>query len=42
MFGFSIRDVLLLKADATGLFVIGGYVLLLFGVYLLFVKGEPK
>ena len=38
VFGFSAVDVLLLKVDAAGLFVIGGYMFLLGGVYLLFKK----
>lgn len=38
VFGFSVGDVLLLKVDAAGLFVIGGYLFLLCGVYLLFKK----
>jgi preprotein translocase subunit Sss1 len=38
LFGFSVGDVLLLKVDAAGLFVIGGYGFLLIGLYLLFKK----
>lgn len=38
LFGYSVGEVLLLKVDAAGLFVIGGYGFLLVGLYLLFRK----
>ena len=38
LFGFSAADILLLRNDAAALFVIGGYLFLLFGIYLLFRK----
>lgn len=50
VFGYSPIDVLLLRVDAAGLFVIGGYVIIGIGCYLLFVRpstseskpNEPK
>jgi len=39
-FGYSPVDTLMLKVDAAGLFVIGGYVFLGIGLFLLFVR--PK
>jgi len=38
VFGYSPIDVLLLRVDAAGLFVIGGYVFVGIGCYLLFVR----
>jgi hypothetical protein len=38
VFGYSPVDVLLLRVDAAGLFVIGGYVIVGIGCYLLFVR----
>jgi hypothetical protein len=38
VFGRSPIDVLLLRVDAAGLFVIGGYVFIGIGCYLLFIR----
>ena len=38
VFGYSPVDVLLLRVDAAALFVIGGYVIVGIGCYLLFVR----
>ena len=40
VFGYSPREMLMLKVDAAGLFVIGGYVIAAVGVYLLFVPAQ--